>query len=154
MDLAEQLVEAWRTNDRINRFLLNEVGESRLAISLLKGKTVEGQFAHIHAVRLMWIKVAAPSKLDGLAKLEKGSFGFQDLHTSLEASGEAIAALVKVSANTDGKVKGFKQHVTGFVSYLIAHEANHRGQIEVALRQAGVPLSDKAGYGLWEWGSR
>lgn len=154
MDLAEQLVDTWRINDRLNRFLLDEVGAERLAVPLAKGKTVDAQFAHIHSVRLMWIKVAAPEAMDRLSKLEKGSFGIEELRQNLESSGEAIAALVQAAVEAGGRVKGFKPHASGFVGYMIAHEANHRGQIEVALRQAGVPLSDKAGYGLWEWGVR
>jgi uncharacterized damage-inducible protein DinB len=154
MDLAEQLTETWKINDRLNRYLLDEVGEARLAVPLTKGKSIDAQFAHIHNVRLMWLKVAAPSALEGLVKLEKGNLSAAELSTHLAASGAAIADVVDASAKSDGRIKGFKPHVSAFVGYMIAHEANHRGQIEVALRQAGEPLSDKVGYGLWEWGVR
>src|SRR5476651_1645319 len=150
MELAEQLVETWNINDRLNRYLLDEVGDGRLALSIAKGKSVDVQFAHIHNVRLMWLKVAAPASLDQLTKLEKGCISMAELRTQLAASGKAISELVEASAKSDGRIKGFKPHVTAFVGYMIAHEANHRGQIEVALRQAGEPLSDKVGYGLWE----
>jgi uncharacterized damage-inducible protein DinB len=154
MDLAEQLAETWQINDRLNRYLLAEVGEERLHVPLTKGKSVDSQFAHIHNVRLMWLKVSDPAVAEKLVKLEKGTTEFAELEASLSASGDAIADLVRAAAQSNGRVKGFKPHVSAFVGYMIAHEANHRGQIEIALRQAGVSLSDKAAYGLWEWGAR
>jgi len=154
MDFGAQLIETWRINDRLNRYLLEEVGADRLSVPLMKGKAVEAQFAHIHNVRLMWIKVALPEAYDALQKLESKSVAIEDLNSNLEASGETIAKLIELSLESGGRVKGFKPHVSAFVGYLIAHEANHRGQIELALRQAGFPLSDKVGYGLWEWGVR
>ena len=154
MELKDQLVETWRINDRLNRYLLDEVGADRLTTQIPKGKAVESQFAHIHSVRLMWLKVAAPESLEHVTKLEKGAIGIDLLRSSLEESGEAIAKLIEASVESGGRVKGFKPHVTGFVGYLIGHESNHRGQIELGLRQAGVPLSDKVGFGLWEWGVR
>jgi uncharacterized damage-inducible protein DinB len=65
-----------------------------------------------------------------------------------------MKTLIRQAAEQGGKVKNFKPHVSAFVGYLISHESHHRGQIEIALRQAGQPISDKASYGLWEWGVR
>jgi uncharacterized damage-inducible protein DinB len=44
--------------------------------------------------------------------------------------------------------------VAGFIGYLIAHDAHHRGQIAMLARQLGYPLPQKAMFGMWEWGSR
>jgi uncharacterized damage-inducible protein DinB len=51
-------------------------------------------------------------------------------------------------------VKGFKPHAVGFLGYLIAHEAHHRGQATLILKALGSPLDNKADYGMWEWGVR
>jgi uncharacterized damage-inducible protein DinB len=44
--------------------------------------------------------------------------------------------------------------VAGFLGYLIAHDAHHRGQITMLARQLGHPLPQKAMFGMWEWNSR
>jgi len=65
----------------------------------------------------------------------------------------AMEALLK-KAVTDGKVKGFKPHVTAFLGYILAHESQHRGQIALSLKQSGHALVKKISYGIWEWGVR
>jgi uncharacterized damage-inducible protein DinB len=120
-----------------------------------KGRSAGEQFAHIHNVRLMWLKVAQPDLLKGLEKIEKENARNKKLlQRSLTSSGEAVGKLLKYAAENGGKVKGFKPHVTGFLGYLTAHDAHHRSQIIIALKQSGHKLDQKVLYGIWEWGSR
>ena len=154
--LAEQLVDAWRIHDRINRYLLAAVpAEAMSAVSASRGRTVGEQFAHVHNVRLMWLKEAAPELLEGLQKVEKEAAGdAEGLRAALEASGQAVAALLARAVESGGRVRGFKPHAAAFLGYLVSHESHHRGQIALTLKQAGHPLDRKVAYGLWEWGSR
>jgi uncharacterized damage-inducible protein DinB len=153
--IEDQLVETWQIHDRINRYLLDAIAEDHLGAALAKSRTVSDLFAHIHNVRLLWLKSAAPDLLKGLGKLEtKTVQGKETLREALQASGTAIAELLKKSFADDGKIKGFKPHATAFVGYLIAHESHHRGHIGWALKHAGRPLDPKTAFGLWEWGVR
>ena len=154
--LAEQLLDTWRIHDRINRYLLDAVpAEALRAVSASKGRTVGEQFAHVHNVRLMWLKSAAPELLQGLEKVEKDRAGDTDaLRAALQASAEAIAELLRRGLAEGGRIKGFKPHAAAFLGYLVSHESHHRGQIALTLKQAGHPLDKKVAYGLWEWGSR
>ena len=72
----------------------------------------------------------------------------------LEASGAAILGWLEPILKGGAKISGFKPDAWAFVSYLIAHEAHHRGQILLLARQLGAPVNQKTSYGLWEWGVR
>jgi uncharacterized damage-inducible protein DinB len=149
------LIETWQIHNRIHLYLLDAIAtESLTDQATSKGRTVGEQFAHIHNVRLMWLKSAAPELLESLLKLEKDmTLTVSDLKTQLLQSSEAIEKVINMGLET-GKVKGFKPHPTAFVGYLIAHEAHHRGQITLSLKQSGHPIDKKTQFGLWEWGSR
>jgi len=153
--MEDQLIETWNIHDRINRYLLGAVPDGALGASLgPKHRTVYQLFAHVHNVRLMWLKSAAPDLLAGLAKLEGTDGDGADLAAALEASGRAVAAMLRKALAAGGKVKGFKPHAVAFLGYLIAHESHHRGQIGWTLKNTGHPLDQKTAYGLWEWGVR
>ena len=153
--MEETLIETWSIHNRINLYLLESVPTEALDTAIgPKFRSVFKLFAHIHNVRLMWLKSGALALLDGLAKLDGDTGDRVALTTSLTASGKAIEELLRVSVASGGKVKGFKPHVTAFLGYLISHESHHRGQIGWTLKSAGHPLSQKTAYGLWEWGVR
>ena len=156
LDLENQIVDTWNISNRVNLYLLEAVPPDALNdVSASKGRTVAQQIAHLHNVRLMWLKASAPELLAGLEKVEKETaVDKRLLARSLKESGKAIETLLKNSLENGGRVKGFKPHVTAFLGYVIAHESHHRGQIALSLKQSGHTLDKKVAFGIWEWGVR
>ncbi|WP_284653375.1 DinB family protein [Flavobacterium terrisoli] len=148
-------IDTWHINNRINLYLLDAIDESYLNdISASKGRKVGDQFAHLHNVRMMWLKAAAPELLEGLLKLDKEVQIDKALLTKeLNNSAEAIAKLLE-KGFAENRIKGFKPHPAAFLGYLISHESHHRGQIVLTLKQSGHPIDQKTQFGLWEWGTR
>ena len=154
--VTEQLLETWNIHNRICLYLLEAIDSDSLDdVGATKGRSVGEQFAHIHNVRLMWLKAAAPDLLKKQTKIEKEDASKKDLlRRSLVDSGDAIKSLLKKSLESDGKIKGFKPHAAAFLGYLISHESHHRGQLILALKHSGHRLDKKVQYGIWEWGVR
>lgn len=151
---ANQLVETWEIHNRINLYLLDAIAEEHLAdVSASKGRTVGEQFAHMHNVRLMWLKAANPDLHLKQTKIEKEKISKKLLTSELTKSSKAISSLLEIGFK-DGKIKGFKPHPAAFLGYLISHESHHRGQIMLTLKQSKHMVDQKIQYGIWEWGSR
>ncbi len=152
----EDIIETWMINNRINIYLLNAIEKDEFLAdkTMNKGRTVGQQFAHIHNVRLMWLNAAAPEFLENIAKIDnKAEVNKSILEHNLMLSGLAIEKLFKKGME-ENKIKGFKPHPIAFLGYLIAHEAHHRGQLIVSLKTNGHAIDKKAGFGIWEWGTR
>jgi uncharacterized damage-inducible protein DinB len=89
--MPDPLIETWAIHNRINLYMLDAIAETSLGDSLGKGRSVGGLFVHMHAVRLMWLKAAAPALLDGLQQLDTDADpGKQVIRAALEGSGRAI----------------------------------------------------------------
>jgi uncharacterized damage-inducible protein DinB len=156
MSMSDPLVDTWLINARLDVYLLRSLPEAALsAVAPSGGRTIAETFAHLHNVRLMWLKASSPDLLAGLEKIEKvpAPTG-ASLEKALDASAAAVATLVSRAQEAGGKVKGFKPHVHAFVGYLVSHESHHRGQVALTLKLAGHAMDKKITYGLWEWGSR
>lgn len=150
-----ELIDTWEINNRINIYLLDAIDENYLIdLSASKGRNVGEQFAHMHNVRLMWLKAASPELLEKLNKIDKDTkITKKLLIAELNKSAEAISKLLS-RGFADKKIKGFKPHPSAFLGYLISHEGHHRGQIILSLKQSKHPIDQKIQYGIWEWGSR
>lgn len=153
--LPQALLTAFDTNDRINQYLIDNLPAAawRAEPPDGKGRTIAAIVAHIHNVRVMWLKAAAKGS-EIPEQLDRSSVTPAQASKALEQSRAALAAVLKFTLEGDGRVKGFKPDVAGFFGYLIAHDAHHRGQICMLARQSGHALPQKAMFGMWEWGTR
>jgi uncharacterized damage-inducible protein DinB len=153
--LPSAVLDAFNTNEKINQYLLENLPAEawRGELPHAKGREIAAIVAHMHNVRVMWLKAAAKNS-EIPAQLDRHNVTIPQARKALEQSRAALAAVLKNALESDGRVKGFKPDAAGFVGYLIAHDAHHRGQICMLARQLGHPLPQKAMFGMWEWGTR
>jgi uncharacterized damage-inducible protein DinB len=153
-NLSEALLRAFQTNERINQYMLENLPPEgwNAAPPGDKGRTIAAIVAHMHNVRVMWLKAAKADNIPD--QLDRYKITPPQAAKGFAQSYEALAEVLKAALSGNGQVKGFKPDVAGFVGYLISHDAHHRGQIAMLARQSGHPLPQKAMFGMWEWGSR
>lgn len=158
---APEVIEAWRTNDRITRMLIEAVPDPgwTATLSTRGGRDVGRQFAHLHDVRLYHLGERAGDLAEGLVKFaSKGSPARtpskEEVLEALEASGDRIARFLGDLAEGAADRRGFRKGLATTLAYFVAHESHHRGSIILTLKQAGHPVPKDVRYAIWDWDRR
>ena len=152
--MKEQLIEAWRINNRMNMLLIDNTTDEGMqkTLSTRGGRTVYLQLVHVHNVRMSWLEVVAKDIFSKYKALDKeAKYHKKVLRKALEDSAKGIEEFIDRSWDDNGKVKGFKTGLIPMISYFISHESHHRGSIMLTLKQTGIKLPDTLKWGLWEW---
>jgi uncharacterized damage-inducible protein DinB len=152
LDPVEATLRAFAISNRIQLYLLDNLAPEAWALAPPsgKGRTLAAMAAHIHNVRLMWLKAAKVPDLP--ASLEK-TCTIAETRAALESSATVTSTFLRTALET-GRVPNFKPDAWAFAAYLVAHEAHHRGQMTQLARQLGYPVSQAVNFGLWQWGVR
>jgi uncharacterized damage-inducible protein DinB len=159
MQQSQALIDAWRTSHRVTVYLIENLPAELWSRSVpgVPRRTVRTIAAHIHNARCMWIKmigashgVEVPRRVDGRAVRQA------ELVRALERSSEGIIRLIRLGVERGGSVppaawQNFPTDLVHFLSYFVAHEAHHRGQLCMLVRQLGHRLPPEVTAGLWQW---
>lgn len=152
-ELTSALLHAFDTNEKITQYMLDNLPPAswRAEPPTGKGRPIGAIVAHMHNVRVMWLKVAAKgSKIP--EQLNRDKVTLAAAKKGLAESHAALRTLIEAAIRSDGRIKGFKPDVASFLGYLFAHDAHHRGQVMMLARQTGNALPQSAQFGMWEWG--
>ena len=164
-DSAATLLAAWRTNSRVTAYLVEHLPPALWDASVpgAPRRTVRMIAGHLHNARCMWLKtlgrehgIAIPASVDR-RKVER-----DELLAALVRSSAGIEALLELGIRAGGHVPPSKAYVwrnlpldvPHVLTYFVAHEGHHRGQIVMAARQLGHRLPSDVSAGLWQWTKR
>lgn len=152
--LADQLLEAWRTNNRINLFLVDRIKDEglRCTLSTRGGRSVGRQLAHLHNQRVWHLEARARDLATGLYKFKtEEEPGRDELKAALTASSGRIETFIADVIAGVPKRRPFKKGIVATVAYLIAHDSHHRGSILLTLKTSGHKLDQRSAYAIWDW---
>lgn len=159
---GQALIDAWLTNQRVTTYLVKNLPAELWSMNVPGSprRTVRVIAAHIHNARCMWIKtigarhgVTVPKTVDG--RLVKPT----ELVRALDRSSRGMIDLIKLGVVRGGAVppaywQNFPTDLTHFLTYFVAHEAHHRGQLVMLARQLGHRLPAEVTSGIWQWKKR
>ncbi len=152
--MLEQLLEAWRTNNRINLLLIEKITDEGMECTLSKrgGRGVAGEFAHMHNLRVAQVEGRAKDLATKLTKFPPKTVpSKKELTKALTASSKAVEGLLQGVNEGEKKRRGFKKGIFTTLSYFIAHESHHRGRILLTLKVSGHTLEKNTQYAIWAW---
>jgi len=158
----EPLIDAWRTNNRVTVYLIENLPLELWSMNIpgSSRRTIRALAAHIHNARCMWIKMIAASHGVAVPRaVNPRTVKPSDLSRALERSSKGIIDVIRLGAARGGKIpaaawQNFPTDLFHFLTYFVAHEAHHRGQLCMLARQLGYRLPTEVTAGLWQWKKR
>ena len=164
-DLSLTILAAWRTNHRVTAFLVSHLPDAvwDAPIPGAPRKTVRMLAGHLHNARCMWLKtLGRPHGIPVPSAVDRRTVSRRQLVAALNGSSRGIEALLRLGCRRGGEVPATPAYVwrnlpldVGHVlTYFVAHEGHHRGQIVLVARQIGVRLPAAVTAGLWQWTKR
>lgn len=143
--LLEALLDSWDRNNAILVNLLRALPEGGLEARVLADSpSVAEMFTHIHYVRLVFIAEDAPEFARALPDNEWAAERDPDrLAPMLNESAKAVRDAVKSRVEKSRDMRVHYDHPILFLQHMIWHEGYHHGQIKLALKAIGHPLTNK-----------
>jgi uncharacterized damage-inducible protein DinB len=151
--LLEALLNSWDRNNTILINLLRALPEGGLeARPTEDSKSVAEMFTHMHYVRLVFVSEDAPEFARTLPEKEWVVERDRDrMAQMLNESAKAVRGAVKGRLEVGREMDRHYDHPILLLQHMVWHEGYHHGQIKLALKAAGRPLSDEeAGPVTWD----
>lgn len=157
----EPALRIFAANEQVNQLLIRHLHPS-VWIAKPPGnvRTIAAIFTHIHNVRTKWVRLNAP-QLKIPAQLNRANCASKQARDALAESAAACEQML--AGVISGQIQKFLRDgwarpwpaspslLTQMLSYMLAHEAHHRGQIAMLAHQLGHPLPKGVTSNMWNW---
>jgi len=155
--LLAALLDSWDRNNTILVNLLRAVPEGGLEARAMEDSPSVGEmFAHIHYVRLVFVSEDAPEFAREVPKREASKEEWaverdpNRIAQMLNDSAKVVRDAVKSKVETGREMNLHYDHPILLLQHMLWHEGYHHGQIKLALKLAGLPITNKeAGPVTW-----
>jgi uncharacterized damage-inducible protein DinB len=161
-NIGGALCDAWRTNARATELLVRGIPPAiwDQRVPGVPARTVRMIAAHLHNARARWIRtLGSEHGIQAPPLVNPRTVPRRDLLAALSRSAAGIDALLELALANGGVLPPSRGYVWrnlpldgGHVlTYFVAHEGHHRGQLLLIARQLGHRLSREISNGIWQW---
>ncbi len=153
--LLEALLDSWDRNNTILLNLLRALPERGLeARALENSPSIAELFTHIHYVRLVFVAEDAPEVATHVPEREwVDERDPERIAEMLTESAAAVREAVRRRVEAGRHMDLHYAHPILLLQHMLWHEGYHHGQMKLALKAAGHPLSDEVAgpitWGVW-----
>ena len=157
-EFRDALAEAYVVNDQMNQIMLEYLDARawRMKPPGEGARPIVAVVTHMHNIRRKWIRLSAPNiKLP--AELERARCTQKQAGAALADSARRCAEMIREALmgsmprfHRDGWAPKWPSGAAMF-TYMVAHDAHHRGQVCMLAHQLGHKLPMKAISGMWAW---
>jgi uncharacterized damage-inducible protein DinB len=152
-NLLYALLDSWDRNNTILLNFLRGLPEGGLEAKAVEGSpSIAKMYTHIHFVRLVFVFEDAPEFARILPEEEWAvERDTGRIARMLNDSATAVRDAVKSRIETGREMQLHYDHPVLLLQHMIWHEGYHHGQMKLALKAVGTPMSDKeAGPLTWD----
>lgn len=143
--LLDALLDSWDRNNTILINLLHAIPKAALDVRAMQDSPSVGElFGHIHYVRMVFVSEDAPELGVDVPGEEWTAEPDRDrMAQLLNDSAKAVQDAVKSRVEAGRQMDVHYDHPILLLQHMIWHEGYHHGQIKLALKLAGHPITNK-----------
>ncbi|MCB0571615.1 MAG: hypothetical protein KDC66_17715 [Phaeodactylibacter sp.] len=152
--IEEQILQTWRIHQHDMILLIESIPDDAFGATLSTrgGRDIARQLAHVHMVRAARLSSFAKKQGAPLIEFDKAeSPGREKLLEAFRQSGGLMEVYMQDSLAKGGAVSNFRNGLVPMLGYYISHEAHHRGNILLTMKQSGFRIPDALRWLPGEW---
>ena len=152
LEVERELLEAFARSGQVTELLVKAVPRAlwRQPPPGGRGRTIAAIVAHVHGVRRTFARMGGarpgPPSLDRRTVTQ-----VQAARALRQSTGDLVGQFERAIAGGRARVPGQPRRVVDMLTYLMQHDAHHRGQICTLARDFGHEFPADVVTRLWGW---
>ena len=152
LEVEAELLEAFRRSPMVSEYLVSVVPQRLWHMSPPsgRGRSIAAIVAHMQGVRRTFARMGGARP--GPPPLDRKTVTAPQARMALRQSTDQLASLFETALrDRRARVKGMPRRTVDMLTYLIQHDAHHRGQICTLARDLGHEFGADEVTRIWGW---
>jgi uncharacterized damage-inducible protein DinB len=152
LEVERELLGAFTESGRVNEYLVEVLPAAiwRTTPPSGRGRSIAAIIAHMQSIRRTFARVGGvrpgPPSLD-----RNRSTPVQARHALRQSTKDLAQLFESAFAARQARIKGMPRRAVNMLTYLMQHDAHHRGQICALARELGHQFSSEDVMRVWGW---